>query len=104
MPKATRYPQFDIAEHLDNPKLVAGFISDAFDTGDSTYIAGALGIAARAKGMTKVADDAGLSREQLYRSLSDKGNPKLKTVIATLKALGLQLHATPTSASSKRLS
>lgn len=87
--------KFDIAEHLDTPELVAGFISDALDTGDSAFIAGALGIAARAKGMTKIAEDAGLSREQLYRSLSKAGNPTLTTFLAALKALGLEIHASP---------
>ena len=95
MSDAVKRKPFDIAEHLETPAMVAAFISDAFDTGDPAYIAGALGIAARARGMSKVAEDSGLSREQLYRSLSEHGNPKLKTVIKALKALGLQLHAKP---------
>ena len=66
----------------------------AFDPAEgltSDEAAHALGVVARAKGMTQIANETGLSREQLYRSFSEKGNPTLKTTLAVMKALGVQL-------------
>jgi probable addiction module antidote protein len=57
------------------------------------YISHALGVVARAKGMAQIAGQTGLSREQLYRSFSAKGNPTLKTTLAVMNALGVQLTA-----------
>ena len=68
-------------------------MAEAFETEDAGYIAHALGVVARAKGMSEIARDTGLSREQLYRSFSAKGNPTLKTTLAVMKALGLELTA-----------
>jgi len=68
-------------------------MAEAFETGDTGYIAHALGVVARAKGMTQIASQTGLSREQLYRSFSGSGNPTLKTTIAVMKALGVELTA-----------
>ena len=69
-------------------------MGEAFKTEDAGYIAHALGVVARAKGMTQIARDTGLSREQLYRSFSETGNPTLKTTISVMKALGIALTAT----------
>jgi probable addiction module antidote protein len=60
---------------------------------DAVGIARALGDMARAKGLTQVARDAGLSRESLYRALSADGNPSLATVLKVIRSLGLSLHA-----------
>jgi probable addiction module antidote protein len=68
-------------------------MAEAFESGDAGYIAHALGVVARAKGMTQIASQSGLSREQLYRSFSENGNPTLKTTIAVMKALGIELTA-----------
>ena len=84
---------FDAAEFLDDAHSQAELVQDAFATGDVAYIAHALGIVARARGMTQVAKDAGLTREALYRSLSEDGDPKLSTLLGVLKALGISLHA-----------
>jgi probable addiction module antidote protein len=65
-------------------------MNDAFETGDANYIAKAMGVVARAKGMTKLAEETGLSREQLYKSFSEKRNPTLKTILG---ALGMVLTA-----------
>ncbi len=65
----------------------------ACETGDAGYIAHALGVVARANGMTQIATDTGLSQEQLYRSFSEAGNPTLKTTMAVMKALGITLTA-----------
>lgn len=78
---------------VDEEEIIA-FMADAFETGDAGYIARALGIVARAKGMTQIARDTGLSREQLYRSFSAAGNPTLKTTLVVMKALGIDLTAT----------
>lgn len=88
MNKLTAY---DPANALIDDEEIAAFMADALETGDSAYIAKALGVVARAKGMSNIALQSGLSREQLYRSFSDKGNPTLKTTLAVMKALGLGL-------------
>lgn len=88
MNKLTSY---DPADALVDDDEVAVFMADALETGDAAYIAKALGVIARAKGMVQIAEQTGLSREQLYRSFSEKGNPTLKTTLAVMKALGLGL-------------
>jgi probable addiction module antidote protein len=84
---------FDPAEGLTSDEAIAAFMADAFESEDAGYIAHALGVVARAKGMSQIASDTGLSREQLYRSFSENGNPTLKTTIAVMKALGIELTA-----------
>ncbi|MCX7204160.1 MAG: putative addiction module antidote protein [Burkholderiales bacterium] len=84
---------FDPAEGLASNEAIAAFMEDAFASGDAGYIAHALGVVARAKGMAQIAGDTGLSREQLYRSFSERGNPTLKTTLAVMKALGIELTA-----------
>jgi len=84
---------FDPAEGLTSDEAIAAFMADAFESEDSGYIAHALGVVARAKGMSQIASETGLSREQLYRSFSEHGNPTLKTTIAVMKALGIELTA-----------
>jgi probable addiction module antidote protein len=86
---------FDAAEFLETEDDIALFLSEALATGDVKHIAHCLGIAARAKGMTSVARETGLAREQLYRSFSEEGNPSLKSTLAVMKALGISLTATP---------
>lgn len=82
---------YDPAAALDSPEAVEQFMADAFDTGDAAYIAKALGVVARAEGMGRIAKETGLSREQLYRSFSEEGNPTLKTILAVMQALGLSM-------------
>jgi len=89
---------FDPAEYLDDEAAVAGYLSDALETGDAAFIADALGVVARAKGMKQIAEDAGVSRESLYRALSNSGNPEFGTVLKVVGALGLRLTATPVHA------
>jgi probable addiction module antidote protein len=84
---------FDPAEGLTSDEAIAAFMADAFESGDAGYIAHALGVVARAKGMAQIAGQTGLSREQLYRSFSERGNPTLKTTLAVMKALGIELTA-----------
>ncbi|MCB1446031.1 MAG: putative addiction module antidote protein [Rhizobiaceae bacterium] len=86
---------YDPAASLTTPEAVEYFVNDALESGDAAYIAHALGIAARAKGMTKVAKETGLAREALYRSFGEDGNPSLKSTIAVLKSLGFKLAVRP---------
>lgn len=83
---------FDAAEFMHDAESQAELLGDAFESGDAAYIAHALGIVARARGMTQVAKDAGVSREALYRALSEEGDPRLSTLLGVLKALGISLH------------
>ena len=90
---AEKLTTYDPAEDLTSDVAVATFMAEAFETKDAGYIAHALGVAARAKGMSQIASQTGLSREQLYRSFSASGNPTLKTTIAVMTALGIELTA-----------
>ncbi|WP_163575900.1 addiction module antidote protein [Halomonas faecis] len=86
---------YDPAAALENEQAIAVFLADALETGDSAYIARAMGVVARAKGMTELSRETGLSREQLYRSFSEQGNPTLKTMLAVMRVLGVDLTARP---------
>ena len=90
---AEKLTTYDPAEDLSSNESIAIFMAEALETNDAGYIAHALGVAARAKGMAQIAAQTGLSREQLYRSFSENGNPTLKTTLAVMKALGLELTA-----------
>jgi probable addiction module antidote protein len=87
---AGKLTPYDPAEDLVSDEGIAFFMAEAFKTQDAAFIAHALGIVARAKGMAQIAAKTGLSREQLYRSFSKNGNPTLKTTFAVMKALGIQ--------------
>ena len=88
---AEKLSDYDPAEALTSDDAIEVFLTDAFETGDARYIAKALGVIARAKGMTNVSRETGLAREQLYRSLSENGNPTLETTIAVMKAIGFDM-------------
>ena len=96
MSKAETLP-WDATDHLKTPEDMAAYLEAALEEGDGAVIAMALGTIARAKGMTKVAREAGLGRESLYKSLSAEGNPEFATVLKVIDALGLRLHASPAS-------
>jgi len=91
----TKTMPYDVAEQLRTPQEMAAYLdawlNEAPD--DAQGIARALGDIARAKGMTQVAKDAGLSRESLYKALSADGNPSFATVLKVARALGVKLHA-----------
>jgi len=88
-----KFTVYDPAEDLGSDEAIAVFMAEAFGTNDAAYISHALGVVARAKGMAQIAEQTGLSREQLYRSFSKKGNPTLKTTLAVMRALGIELTA-----------
>jgi len=91
--------RYDVAEHLRTPEEMAAYLEACLEEadGDATFVAKALGDIARAKGMSQVARDAGLSRESLYKALSGERTPGLDTTLKVLKALGLKLHAEATA-------
>jgi putative addiction module killer protein/probable addiction module antidote protein len=94
-PTRTKTTPYDVAEHLRTPEEMAAYLDAWLEEApdNAAGIARALGDIARAKGMTQVAKDAGLSRESLYRALSAEGNPSFATVLKVARALGLKLHA-----------
>lgn len=85
------FTPFDPADYLKSDEAVLAFLTEAFSSRDPQHIADAIGIVSRAKGMTDIARKTSLNRENLYYSLSEKGNPTLQTVIAVLGALGIDL-------------
>jgi probable addiction module antidote protein len=91
----TKVTSYDVAEHLRTPKEMAAYLDAWLEEApeDAKRISRALGDIARAKGMSQVAKDAGLSRESLYRALSAEGNPSFATVLKVARAFGVRLHA-----------
>jgi probable addiction module antidote protein len=94
MPK-TKTTRYDVAEHLRTPEEMAAYLEACLEEadGDAAFIAKALGDIARAKGMSQVASDAGLSRESLYKALSGERVPNFDTILKVVNALGLKFHA-----------
>lgn len=84
---------WDSAEHLKTEEEMALYLEACLEEGDPALIAHALGVIAKARGMSQLARDTGLSRESLYKALSGEGNPEFSTVMKVVKALGLRLHA-----------
>ena len=87
--------RYDVAEHLRTPEEMAAYLEACLEEaqGDAAFIAKALGDIARAKGMSQVARDSGLSRESLYKALSGERSPDFDTVLKVVRALGIKLHA-----------
>ncbi len=86
---------WDPAEHLESEEDITAYLQAAFEEGDATLIAAALGDIARAKGMSQIARETGLGRESLYKALSAEGNPEFSTILKVVEALGLKLQALP---------
>ncbi|HEV8119042.1 MAG TPA: addiction module antidote protein [Thermoanaerobaculia bacterium] len=85
--------RWDAADHLKSRADMAAYLEAALEDGDPSLVAAVLGDIARAKGMTKVAREAGMGRESLYKALSAGGNPELGTILRVVRALGLKLRA-----------
>jgi len=85
---------WDSAEHLKTEEEMLLYLEACLEESDPALIAHALGVIAKARGMSQLARDTGLSRESLYKALSGEGNPEFATVMKVVKALGFQLHAT----------
>ena len=90
----TATTRYDIAEHLRTPEEMAAYFEACLEEadGDAAFIAKALGDIARAKGMSQIARDTGLSRESLYKALSGDRSPGFDTILKVIGALGLKLH------------
>ncbi len=93
--RKTKTTRYDVAQHLRTPEEMAAYLEACLEeaNGDAAFIAKALGDIARARGMTQVARDAGLSRESLYKALSGERSPDFDTILKVVNALGLKLHA-----------
>ena len=89
---------FDVAEFLDTAEAQAEYLSIVFEEGDAARIAKALGTVARARGISQVSAETGLTRQGLYKALSDKGDPKLSTLLDVTRALGLRVSVSPIAA------
>ena len=94
----TKTTKYDVAEHLRTPEEMAAYFEACLEEadGDAAFIAKALGDIARAKGMSQVAREAGVSRESLYKALSGDRIPSFDTILKVISALGLKLHAEST--------
>ena len=89
----TQTHMWDPAEHLETEEDMAAYLNVALEEGDMSLIMATLGDIARARRMATVAEETGLGRESLYKSLSPNGNPEFATVLKVVRALGLQLNA-----------
>lgn len=88
-----RTEPFDAARYLTSSEAQAELLNDALTSGEAAYVAQALGVIARARGMTQVAREAGVTREALYKALSEDGDPRLTTLLGVARALGVTLSA-----------
>lgn len=87
-------PEFDMAEHIKTEADIAAYINIVIEEGDAAELAHALGVIARAKGMTEIAQKSGLTREALYKALRPNAQPRFDTIQKVMAALGVKLQAT----------
>lgn len=94
---AEKFSRWDVTDYLNTEEDMALYLDACLedDPGDGSLIRIALGDIARARGMTQLAHDTGLTREGLYKALSTEGNPAFSTIFKVIRALGVKLHATP---------
>jgi len=93
---ALKTTRFDSADYLDSDEAVSAYLEEALQTGDPSFITHALGTVARARGMSEIAKQTGLSRESLYKALSAEGHPEFSTVLRVMQALGLRISVAAT--------
>lgn len=84
--------KFDPAEFLEDEAEIEGYLQDAFETNDPAFIADALGVVSKAKGMSKISEETGLGRASLYKSLDENGNPEFHTILKVISSLGYKLN------------
>jgi len=90
--------KFDIADYLNNKEMIAEYLNVVLEEGDDTEIVSAIGHVAKAIGMTKIAEETGMSRPSLYKALSEGAKPQFSTIIKVLKAIGGQIQINPLNA------
>lgn len=86
-----KFRPFDMVNYLNNEEEMNEYLRQVLEDGDPTELAAALGDIARARGMTQLAKDTGLSRESLYKSLSGERAPSSDTLFKVMRALGFKL-------------
>ena len=103
---AEKFTRWDAADYLETEEDMALYLDACLDedSGDGSLVRAALNDIARARGMTQLARDTGLTREGLYRALSATGNPEFSTVMKVIKALKIRLRAAPAVAAKPRRS
>ena len=92
---ATQFSAFDAAEYLDNDEVIAAYLNEVIEVGDSDLFLSALSDIARAHGMSKVAEDSGLGRESIYKALRPGAKPGFATISRIMGALGVRVVAQP---------
>ncbi|WP_071794920.1 addiction module antidote protein [Natronohydrobacter thiooxidans] len=95
--KSESFSRYDTADYLENEEDIMTYLDAVMEEGgdDPAYIAHALGVVARARNMSQLARDTGMSREGLYKALSEDGNPSFATIVKVARALGLRLGFRP---------
>ena len=88
-----KFSRYDTADYLNTSEDMALYLEACLEENDPALIAHALGVIARARGMTQLAKDTGISRDGLYKALSADGNPEFATILKVTRALGIKLHA-----------
>lgn len=91
MSKIDELQEFDAAQYLGDEESIAAYLTDILDANDAGLLASALGTIARARGMTDIANDSGISREALYKALRKDSAPRFDTISKVCKALGVKL-------------
>ncbi len=89
--------RFDIADYLDSKEMITEYLNTVLEEGSNSEIITAIGNIAKAIGMTKIAEQTGLSRPSLYKALSDGAKPQFSTIMKVLKAIGGQIKVNPVS-------
>jgi probable addiction module antidote protein len=90
--------KFEIADYLDSNEMIAEYLNTVLEEGNTEDVINAIGHIARAIGMTKIAEDTGMSRPSLYKALSEGSKPQFATIMKVLKAIGGQIQVNPVSA------
>jgi probable addiction module antidote protein len=87
--------KFDLADYLDSNEMITEYLNTVLEEGDNSDVITAIGHIAKAIGMTKIAEETGLSRPSLYKALSDGAKPQFETIMKVLKAIGGQIKINP---------
>lgn len=96
--KPVKVARFDAADYLDSEEAIAAYLNAALEEGDAELLMAAIADVAKARGIAKVASDAGVGRESLYKTLAPGSQPKLETVFKLMHALGVKLTVAPDTA------